>query len=327
MLKEYFAKTDPVELLRGHATIALTEDQISSVLIVVADETARASYDMLENLVYRASRLILGATIPGKRVPKQSSVRRLSRRSLGAGSESEAGSETSGCIRSDDGFTSIGYSYEHSELEGVAAPPDGPPTTESGPSDRTSHQAGNTVCSSGSQTLAALRQEALTDQSATKRKPGSRHKPSSGGRTRRPFTRSCKIMKEAFFKGMEWTKTFVSRPVDPQWNPYKFYCQLCKANISIYGKGAREILRHHSTEKHLRKDQRWRFEHLSKVDPITRRTTHQVRGKDGKLLTPYQLELEYLKFKSAPLVDFGKKLPLLRRVYGWKGLHGVLFGQ
>ena len=64
MLKEYFAKADPVELLRGHATIALTEDQISSVLRVVADETARASYDMLENLVYRASyRLSLSVQI------------------------------------------------------------------------------------------------------------------------------------------------------------------------------------------------------------------------------------------------------------------------
>ena len=309
MLKEYFAKADPVELLRGHATIALTEDQISSVLRVVADETARASYDMLENLVYRASRLSLVAPIPGKRVSKPSSVRKLSRGSLGAGSESEASSETSGAIRSDDGFTSIGYSYEHSELEGVAPPPGGPPDTECGPSVRTSHQAGTTVCSPGSQTLAALRQEALTDQSAAKRKPGSRPKPSSSGRTRRPITRSCKIMKEAYFKGMEWTKTFVSGPVDPRWNPYKFYCQICKANISIYGKGAREILRHHSTEKHLRKDQRWRFEHLSKVDPITRRTIHQVRGKDGKLLSLYQLELGYPKFKGAPLVDIGKKLP------------------
>ena len=108
---------------------------------------------------------------------------------------------------------------------------------------------------------------------------------------------------------MEWTKTFVPGPVDPRWNPYKFYCQICKANISIYGKGAREILRHHSTEKHLRKDQRWRFEHLSKVDPVTHKVVHQVRGKDGKFLAPYQLELEYPKLKDVPLVDIGKKLP------------------
>ena len=93
----------------------------------------------------------------------------------------------------------------------------------------------------------------------------------------RKITRSCKIMKEAYFKGMEWTKTCVSRPVDPRWNPYKFYCQICKANNSIYGKGAREILRHLSTEKRLRKDQRW-YEYLVKTDPVTRVKTHQVRG-------------------------------------------------
>ena len=108
---------------------------------------------------------------------------------------------------------------------------------------------------------------------------------------------------------MEWTRRFVSGPVDPMWNKYKFYCQICKANISIYGKGAREILRHHSTEKHLRKDQRWRYEYLYRVDSITRSKIHQVRGKDGKLLTPYQLELELPEFIDAELVEIGQKLP------------------
>ena len=134
---------------------------------------------------------------------------------------------------------------------------------------------------------------------------------SKGSVPRKKVSRSCKIMKEAHFEGMEWTRTFVSGPVDPnlKWNRYKFYCQICKANISIYAKGAREILRHHSSEKHLRKDQRWRYEYLYKVDPITKARIPQVRGKDGKLLTPYQLALELPKFKDAELVDIGKKLP------------------
>ena len=97
--------------------------------------------------------------------------------------------------------------------------------------------------------------------------------------------------------------------MDPRWNPYKFYCQICKANVSIYGKGAREILRHHSRETHLRKDQRWRYEYLYSVDPVKRVKVHQVRGKDGKLLTPYQLEFELPLFINAPLVEIGQKLP------------------
>ena len=116
-------------------------------------------------------------------------------------------------------------------------------------------------------------------------------------------------MKEAYFKGMEWTRTFVSGPVDPKWNQYKFYCQICKANILIYSKGAREILRHHASEKHLRKDQRWRYEYLYKIDPVTKARIPQVRGRDGKILTPYQLKMELRYFKDAELVDIGEKLP------------------
>ena len=116
-------------------------------------------------------------------------------------------------------------------------------------------------------------------------------------------------MKEAYFKGMEWTKTFVSGPVDPRWNRYKIYCQFCKGKISTYGRGAREILRQHANERHLRKDQRWRYEHLSTVDPVTKAVKHHVRSRDGKLLSPYELEMELPKFIEAELVDIGEKLP------------------
>ena len=100
----------------------------------------------------------------------------------------------------------------------------------------------------------------------------------------------------------------MSGPVDPKRNRYKFYCQTCKGNVSIYGNGAREILRHYATEKHLRKDQRWRYEHLSTVDPVTKTVQHQVRGNDDKVLTPYQLQLELPLFIDAELVDIGEKL-------------------
>ena len=108
-------------------------------------------------------------------------------------------------------------------------------------------------------------------------------------------------MKEAYFKGMEWTRTSVPGPVDPRWNPYKFYCKICKANIFI--------LRNHSSEKHLRKDQRWWYEFLYEVDPVTKTKIHQVRGRDGKLLTSCQLELALPHFKDAPLVEIGENPP------------------
>ena len=68
-------------------------------------------------------------------------------------------------------------------------------------------------------------------------------------------------------------------------------------------------MRHHSSKKHLRKDQRWRYEYFYKDDPVTKTENHQVRSRDGKLLSPYQLELELPYFKDAPLVEIGQKLP------------------
>ena len=164
-----------------------------------------------------------------------------------------------------------------------------------------------TACDSpGGQTLAALPQEAIKDKQVTQTSKRSatrskipRRKPIRGGR----------IMREEYFEGMSWTRVFVSGPLDPEHNSYKFYCLICKDNISIYTKGPREIIRHYSSQ-HLRKDQRWRFEYLSVKDSVTGNVKHRVRGKDGKLLTAYQLELELPKFIDAPLiVDLGERMP------------------
>ena len=219
-------------------------------------------------------------------------------------------SDTSGALRSDEECAGLGYVYEHSDLESQPFAP--PPIGPAGCSRTDVRSAGDhfQVDSPGAQTLAALKNEAIAEKS----KPRSQKKLRKGssrdtGKGNHRVPRGCKIMKEAYFKGMEWTKTFVSGPVDPRWNRNKFYCQVCKGNISIYGRGAREILRHHATERHLRKNQRWRYEHLSVEDPITKAVKHYVRGRDGRLLTPYELELKLPKFMDAELVDIGEKLP------------------
>ena len=71
--------------------------------------------------------------------------------------------------------------------------------------------------SPGEQTLASLKAEAKKDRSKLSRDERGRFSQASTTRgTRREITRSCKIMKEAYFKGMEWTRTFVAGPVDPK---------------------------------------------------------------------------------------------------------------
>ena len=77
----------------------------------------------------------------------------------------------------------------------------------------------------------------------------------------------------------------------------------------MYGRGVKEILRHHSTERHLRKDQRWRYEHLAVEDPLTKAIHHQATDGRGQVLSPNDLQKEYQYFKDAILVDIGEKLP------------------
>ena len=315
LIKEHFESSEKFRLPPGHPVVAFTESQISTVMRVVADETARASYDMLENLVYRASRLSLASRPGGSKASKGGSSRKGSSVVTSVGqnrrSSSEGYSDTSGALRSDDEFGSLGYSFEHSDAGVQFELPQPELTPGCSQTDLQSPHSSSNVDSPGIQTLAALKQEAV----AERRQLWKGSKGQSAGRTsknsspRRKTSRPCKVMKEAYFRGMEWTRSFVSGPVDPRWNKYKFYCQICKANVSIYSKGAREILRHYATEKHLRKDQRWRYEYLYKTDPITKSRVPQVRGKDGKLLTPFQLALELPKFKDAELVDIGEKLP------------------
>ena len=116
-------------------------------------------------------------------------------------------------------------------------------------------------------------------------------------------------MREEYSKGMEWTRKFVFGPIEPKWNPYKFYCQICKGNISIYGRGPHKSLRHYATERHLRKDKWWLYEHLALVDPVFQVVRHQVRGKDWKVLSPRRLVDELPHFIDVQLVDIKEKFP------------------
>ena len=123
------------------------------------------------------------------------------------------------------------------------------------------------------------------------------------------LSRSGKVMKPAYFKGIQWTKVFVTEPLDPVHNKHKFYCQICKTNVSIFSKGAREIVRHYQSENHLRKDRRWLYEHLGMLDKTTGITVHAVRGKNGHILSTFYLEKEKPLFESAPLIDIGPRFP------------------
>ena len=116
-------------------------------------------------------------------------------------------------------------------------------------------------------------------------------------------------MREEFFSKIGWTRSFISGPADPLHNPHMVWSHICKKNSPIKSKGPYEILRHHRTERHLRRDQRWRYEHLRSTDPITGKIQHRVRGGNGKLLSKVELAKGLTKFIHVELVDIGERFP------------------
>ena len=126
---------------------------------------------------------------------------------------------------------------------------------------------------------------------------------------RRLQGRAGKVTKKAFFRGIKRSRTFVTGPMDPAHNKHKFFCQICKTNVSMYSKGARKIVRHFQAESQFLEDQRWRYEHLRKKDKVTILVTYENRGKNGQISTPFGLEKEKPYFESAPLVDTGCDYP------------------
>ena len=302
LLRKHFVEKDPIVLPRNHPVIALTEGQIHTVMKTISEETILSSFHLMKSFLLQATsgkilskencRHVGGLTPGGRRSPSSSGDETTDVDSPNEG-------YTSGAFNTDDEPGSLSFCLEK-ETEGhesLTAPSAQPHTITGNP-------AAMRVTSMSPGSNYSIRDYAPL--SSLVPKPGKAAQQKSSPRKRRKFMgKPGKTMKEAYFKGILWTKTFVTGPLDPAHKQFKFYCSLCKSNVSIYSKGAREYIRHYQTESHLRKDQIWRYIHLKKVDRITGITTHQVRGKNGVILTPLELKKEKPLFENAPLVDLG----------------------
>ena len=306
IIKKYFRETRPIELPRDHPVIALTADEMHAVLRTVSDESVLSFYHMMKSLLLHATR---GAPQDKKRpMPKQCATpaRPVTDSS---GDESnfggrESDGNTSGALNSDEDpyqLGSISGTDYQSETNPLVFTPGARTDNLPGTSraEIATPTSGSGYSSTDYQPLSSLGR--LPAQEVDVRSPPRKR--------RRLLSKPGKVMKDAYFKGIQWTRTFVSGPVDPIYNKFKFYCMLCKTNVSIFSKGARAILRHYKTEGHLRKDHKWRYAHLQETDEITGVITHQVRGKDGYVLTPIELEREKPLFIDVPLVDAGDRFP------------------
>ena len=164
LIKEHFQTNETFVLPQGHPVIAFTENQLSSVLKIVADEAVRASQDALEGIIQKTRRLSLEAPVRSPATPATVG----SRSSLRSRSTSPGLlSDTSGVLRSDEELSSIGYTYERNDAEQIFAPPRAAGFVSSGHLEPRGEGVDASVGSPGAQTLAALKAEAIKDKAKT----------------------------------------------------------------------------------------------------------------------------------------------------------------
>ena len=318
-LKQYFETEDPYTFPVGQRVVAFTEPQVYHLLRVLTDEAINMTCSTMERMVIGAVRGT-PATGPSRTEKFQTRAR-----------SSTPGPNLSARSSSEETLTEFGSGYESqtnmSLLQNVSdfldpsesdsstemalinqtlglVDPRGPPRTPqpAQPQDSSEEGAETGERSSLDITLSEIRNRTPAQKS---RKGVSTAKSANV----KKVSRRGVPMREEFLSKIGWTRSFISGPSDPLHNPYMVWCHMCKKNFSIKTKGTVEILRHHRTEKHLRRDQRWRYEHLKTVDLVTGKVQHRVRGKNGKILSKKDLADELPRFIHTELVDVGERNP------------------
>ena len=315
ILKEYFEEASPIRLPVGHPTVAFTEPQVYHLLRTLTDETLRRSFSTMERMILDAVRGTPTA------LPSRTSHFQLRWRAQTPGPRSQSDSETDsdhpGTASDHPGSSAddtVGSSfYEETdsatEMDLISKSFKQTPALPLGRETQADtlsiqQQTGLEAEGSSSQdnTLHEKREQAQKDLG----EEPSRSKKKKGNEI---LSRRGVPMREEVFSKIGWTRSFISGPADPLHNPHMVWCHICKKNFSIKSKGPYEILRYHRTDRHLRRDQRWRYEHLRSVDPVSGKVQHRVRGANGKILTKIELANQLPKFINAELVDIGEKLP------------------
>ena len=75
---------------------------------------------------------------------------------------------------------------------------------------------------------------------------------------KRPRPRYC--LTETMFRKHPVLKFFATGPIDREKTPYKWWCRVCRVELSLMSRGPLELLSHYRTESHLLKEHRIRME-------------------------------------------------------------------
>ena len=318
-LKQYFEAEDPYTFPVGQRVVAFTEPQIYHILRVLTNEAIDMTCTTMERMVIGA---VAGtpATVPSRTnkflirtrasTSKPSEETGSSSEGLvteqGSGSEDHRGAsllqDVSDIPNLDDSDCSTEMALIEQTLRRTTFEFAPPIQRKGQPQDPLGEGTESAEKSSLDITLSEVRDQ-LPARSSRQRVSTSRSTRTKGVRRRGV------PMREEFFSKIGWTRSFISGPADPLHNPYMVWCHMCKKNFSIKTKGTVEILRHHRSEKHLRRDQRWRYEHLKTTDQVTGKIHHRVRGRNGKILSKIELAREFPTFKHVELIDVGERFP------------------
>ena len=147
IIKQCFTETNPICLDPGHPVIALNQEQITSILRIVADESARASFEMLNSVVQRASKLNLGSNT-------KSVAHRPTHSVSGINTDTDVGSESAITIgsRRDDSSTGVTSEAEsHPDFQSSVTLPTPPTVGDAGLVDPGSRTDSPTISSPGKQ--------------------------------------------------------------------------------------------------------------------------------------------------------------------------------
>ena len=318
-LKQYFETEDPYTFPVGQRVVAFTEPQVYHLLRVLTDEAINMTCSSMERMVLGAAR---GTSVA---IPSRSEKFRSRNRSSTPGPNQPVASSSDEFLA--EHSSGPGSYADASVLQDFSDFPcldDSDSPTEMALIDRTYNRTVSenltTVVqqrpppnSSGEETEAAEKSSLdITSSEIRDRSPGRKTRqgvPATKISKSKRTPRQGVPMRDEFFSKIGWTRSFISGPADPLHNPHMVWCHMCKKNFSIKTKGTVEILRHHRTEKHLRRDQRWRYEHLKTTDPVTGKIQHRVRERNDKILNKIDLAHELPKFINTELVDVSERLP------------------
>ena len=80
--------------------------------------------------------------------------------------------------------------------------------------------------------------------------------PATKGKRQRPRY----VLKSSMMRKHPVLKFFATGPLDRHKNPYKWWCRVCRVELSLMSRGVLELLSHYRTESHLIKEHRIRLE-------------------------------------------------------------------